>query len=72
MLFMLMFSGAEHKYIIQVYQHKVIYVLSHDTIHHPLKFDGELDNPSGSIVYLNKPYLVTNAVFLEASLAKRT
>ena len=27
MIFMLMFSGTEHKYIIQVHEHKVIIVL---------------------------------------------
>ena len=37
MIFMLMSSGTEHKYIIQVDQHKVINVLPHDTIHQPLK-----------------------------------
>ena len=34
---MLMFSGAEHKYIIQVYKHKVINVPPHNTIHQPLE-----------------------------------
>ena len=29
MIFMLMFSGTEHKYIIQVHKHKVINVLPH-------------------------------------------
>ena len=33
MIFMLMFSGSEHKYIIQVDQYKVINVLPHKTIH---------------------------------------
>ena len=37
MIFMLMFSGTEHKYIIQVDQHKVINVLPYKTIHQPLK-----------------------------------
>ena len=37
MIFMLMFSGTKHKYIIQVHKHKVINVLTHDTIHQPLK-----------------------------------
>ena len=37
MIFMLMFSGTEHKYIIQVHKHKVINVLPHDTIHQPLE-----------------------------------
>ena len=37
MIFMLMFSGSEHKYIIQVDQHKVINVLPHKTFHQPLK-----------------------------------
>ena len=36
-IFMLLFSGTEHKYIIQVHKHKVINVLPHDTIHQPLK-----------------------------------
>ena len=37
MIFMLMFSGTEHKYIIQVDQYKVINVLPHKIIHQPLK-----------------------------------
>ena len=37
MIFMLMFSGAEYKYIIQVYKNKVISVLPHNTIHQPLE-----------------------------------
>ena len=37
MIFMLMFSGTEHKYIIQVHKHKVINVLPHNTIHQPLR-----------------------------------
>ena len=37
MIFMLMFSGTEHKYIIQVHKHKVINILPHDTIHQPLE-----------------------------------
>ena len=36
-IFMVMFSGTEHKYIIQVHKHKVIKVLPHDTIHQPLE-----------------------------------
>ena len=37
MIFMLMFSGTKHKYIIQVHKHKVINVLPHNTIHQPLE-----------------------------------
>ena len=37
MILMLMFSGTEHKYIIQVHKHKVINVLPHDNIHQPLE-----------------------------------
>ena len=37
MIFMLIFSGTEHKYIIQVDQHKVINVLPHNIIHQPLE-----------------------------------
>ena len=37
MIFMLMFSGTNHKYIIQVNQYKVINVLPHNTIYQPLK-----------------------------------
>ena len=37
MIFMLMFSGTEHKYIIQVDQHKVINALPHNTIYEPLE-----------------------------------
>ena len=37
MIFILMFSGTKHKYIIQVHKHKVINVLPHDTIHQPFK-----------------------------------
>ena len=37
MIFVLMFSGIEHKYIIQVYKHKVINVLPHNTINQPLE-----------------------------------
>ena len=37
MIFMLPFSGAEHKYIIQVHKHKVINVLPHSIIHQPLE-----------------------------------
>ena len=37
MIFMLMFSGAEHEYTIQVHKHKVINVLPHNTIHQPLE-----------------------------------
>ena len=32
MIFMLMFSGTEHKYIIQVDQYKFINALPHNTI----------------------------------------
>ena len=37
MIFMLMFSGTEYKYIIQVDQYKVISVLPHNIIHQPLE-----------------------------------
>ena len=37
MIFMLMFGGTEHKYIIQVDQYKVINVFPHNTIHQPLE-----------------------------------
>ena len=37
MIFMLMFSGTEHKYIIQEDQHKVIKVIPHNTIYQPLE-----------------------------------
>ena len=37
MIFMLLFSGTEHKYIIQVYKHKVINILPHNIIHQPLE-----------------------------------
>ena len=37
MIFMLMFSETEHKYIIQVHKHKVINVLPYNTIHLSLK-----------------------------------
>ena len=37
MIFMLMFSGTEHKYIIQVDQYKVINVLPYNIIHQPLE-----------------------------------
>ena len=37
MIFMLIFSRAEHKYIIQVHKHKVINVLAYNTIHQPLE-----------------------------------
>ena len=37
MIFILMFSGTKHKYIIQVQEHKVTNVLTHYTIHQPLK-----------------------------------
>ena len=40
MIFMLMFSGTEHKYIIQVDQYKVINVLPHNTIHQPQRLMG--------------------------------
>ena len=60
---MLLFCGTEHKYIIQVHKYKIINILPHNTIHQPLKLDGALQSPSGSTVYSNRPYLVTNAVF---------
>ena len=37
MILMLMFSGAEHKYIIQVHKHKNIDIFPHNTIHEPLE-----------------------------------
>ena len=37
MIFVLIFSRTEHKYIIQVDQHKVINVPPHKIIHQPLK-----------------------------------
>ena len=37
MIFMLMFSGTKHKYVIQVYKYKVSNILSHDTIYQPLR-----------------------------------
>ena len=37
MIFMPMFSGTEHKYIIKVHKRKVINVLPHDTINQPLE-----------------------------------
>ena len=37
MIFMLRLSGTEHKYIIQVDQHKFINVLPYNTIHQPLE-----------------------------------
>ena len=37
MIFILMFSGTEHNYIIQVDQHKFIYVLPYNAIHQALK-----------------------------------
>ena len=37
LIFLLMFSGTKHKYIIQLHKHKVINVLTHDTIYQPLK-----------------------------------
>ena len=37
MIFMLLFTGTEHKYIIQVYKYKVINILPHKIIHQPLK-----------------------------------
>ena len=33
MIFMLLFNGAEYKYIIQVHKYKLINILSHNTIH---------------------------------------
>ena len=37
MIFMLMFSGTENKYIIQVHKHKIINILPYNTIHQPLE-----------------------------------
>ena len=37
MIFMLLVSETEHKYIIQVHKYKVINVFPHNTIHQPLK-----------------------------------
>ena len=37
MIFMLMFSSTKHKYIIQLYKHRFINVLAHDTIHQTLE-----------------------------------
>ena len=37
MIFMLMLSGTEHKYIIQAHKDKVINILPHDTVHKPLE-----------------------------------
>ena len=37
MIVMLLFSGTEHKYIIQVHKYKVINVLPHNIIHQPLE-----------------------------------
>ena len=37
MIFMLMFCGPEHKYIIQVHKQKVVNILPHNTIHQPLE-----------------------------------
>ena len=37
MIFMFMFSGTKHKYIIQVHKDKVINLLPYNTIHQPLK-----------------------------------
>ena len=36
-IFMLIFNSTENKYVIQVNQHKAINVLSHYTVHQPLK-----------------------------------
>ena len=36
-IFMLMFTVAEHKYVIQVHKHQVINVLPYNTIHQPLE-----------------------------------
>ena len=55
MIFMLMFSGTEHKYIIQVHKHKVINVLSHNTIHQTSeKVDGALHSPKWQYSVLKK------------------
>ena len=40
MIFMLMFSGTEHKYIIQVNKYKVINVLPHNIVHQPQRLMG--------------------------------
>ena len=37
MIFMLMFTGTEHRYIIQVHKNKFINVVPHNTIHQPLE-----------------------------------
>ena len=37
MIFMLIFSGTEHKYIIQVNKNKVINVFPHKTVYQPLE-----------------------------------
>ena len=37
MIFMLLFSGTEHKCIIQVHKHKVINLIPHKTTNQPLK-----------------------------------
>ena len=37
MIFMLMFSGTEHKYIIQVHKYKFINVVPHNIIYQPLE-----------------------------------
>ena len=56
MIFMLMFSGDEHKYIIQVHKYKVINVLPHNTVHQPSKrLMGHYTVLSGSTVYSNNP-----------------
>ena len=37
MMLILIFSGTEHKYIIQVHKYKIVNILPHDTIHQPLE-----------------------------------
>ena len=68
-----MFSGAEHTSMSSKYTSIKLSMYSPMGLFINLcKVDGALHNPSGSKVYSNKPYLVTNAVFSEASLARRT
>ena len=63
MIFMLNFSGTEHKYIIKIHKHKVINVLPIKLFINLLKVDGALYSPSGNTVYSNTPYRVTNAIY---------
>ena len=63
MILLLMFSGAEHKYMIQVHKHKVINVLPITLFISLWKVDGALHSPNGSTVYSNNPYRVIKAVF---------